>query len=66
MPSTFEELAELISKRDNITFKEALRSIRDCAAEMEHAFYTGNIDEAEDLLREYLGLEPDFLDIFIF
>lgn len=65
MPSTFEELAELIAKRDNISFKEALRSIRDCAAEMEHAFYTGNIDEAEDLLREYLGLEPDFLDIFI-
>lgn len=66
MPSTFEELAELISKRDNITFKEALRSIRDCAAEMEHAFYTGNIDEAEDLLREYLNLEPEYLDIFIF
>ena len=66
MPSTFEELAELISKRDNITFEEALRSIRDCAAEMEHAFYTGNINEAEDLLREYLNLEPDFLDIFIF
>ena len=66
MPSTFEELAELISKRDNITFEEALRSIRDCAAEMEHAFYTGNIDEAEDLLRMDLGLEPDYLDIFIF
>ena len=66
MPSTFEELAELISKRDNITFKEALRSIRDCAAEMEHAFYTGNIDEAEDLLKDYLGLEPDYLDLFIF
>ena len=65
MPSTFEELAELISKRDNITFEEALRSIRDCAAEMEHAFYTGDINEAEDLLREYLNLEPDFLDIFI-
>ena len=65
MPSTFEELAELISKRDNITFEEALRSIRDCAAEMEHAFYTGDINEAEDLLREYLNLEPDFLDVFI-
>lgn len=66
MPNTFEELAELISKRDNITFEEALRSIRDCAAEMEHAFYTGNINEAEDLLRMELGLEPEFLDIFIF
>lgn len=66
MPSTFEELAELIAKRDNVTFEEALCSIRDCAAEMEHAFYTGNISEAEDLLRMDLGLEPDYLDIFIF
>lgn len=66
MPSTFEELAELISKRDNITFEEALRSIRDCAAELEQAFYDGNLTEAEDILASSLSLEPDYLDLFIF
>jgi hypothetical protein len=24
------------------------------------------LDEAEDILRDYLGLEPDYLDLFIF
>ena len=66
MPRTFEELAVVIAKRDNITYEEALRTIRDCAADMEHAFYSGNLNEAEDLLKDYLGLEPDYLDIFIF
>lgn len=66
MPRTVDELAEMIAKRDGISYSEALAAVRDCAADMEHAFYNGNLDEAEDILREYLGLEPDYLDIFIF
>jgi hypothetical protein len=66
MPKTLEELATMLAKRDGATYEEEMRLIRDCAADMEHAFYTGSIDEAEDLLREYLGLEPDYLDLFIF
>ena len=66
MPKTLEELATMISKRDNITYNEALVAVRDCAAEMEQAFYNGSLTEAEDILREDLGLEPDYLDIFIF
>ena len=65
MPSTFEELATLIAKRDGISYEEGLRAVRDCAAEMEHAFYTGDINKAEEILKDHLGLEPDFLDIFI-
>lgn len=66
MPRTLEELATMLAKRDGSTYEEEMRLIRDCAADMEHAFYTGSIDEAEDLLRDYLGLEPDYLDLFIF
>ena len=66
MPRTLEELAKMIAKRDNISYEEALTTVRDCAADMEHAFYNGSLFEAEDILREDLGLEPDFLDIFIF
>ena len=66
MPKTLEELAQMIAKRDNISYNEALATVRDCAADMEHAFYTGSLDEVEDILREYLGLEPDYLDLFIF
>ena len=66
MPRTLEELAEMISKRDDISYEEALIEVRDAAADMEHAFYNGSLDEAEDILRYSLNLEPDFLDLFIF
>lgn len=66
MPKTLEELATMISKRDNISFDEAYTAIRDTAVDMEHAFYNGSLDEAEDILRCDLGLEPDYLDLFIF
>lgn len=66
MPRTLEELAEMISKRDGISYESALTSVRDAAADMEHAFYNGSLDEAENILRCDLGLEPDYLDLFIF
>ena len=66
MPRALEELAKMIAKRDDISYNEALITVRDCAADMEHAFYNGSLNEAEDILRDYLGLEPDYLDLFIF
>lgn len=66
MPKTIEELAEMIAKRDSISYEEALAAVRDCALEMEHAFYMGSLDKVEDILRESLNLEPEFLDLFIF
>lgn len=65
MPRTPEELAMMIAKRDGITYKDALTAVRDTAAEMELAFMNGSLDEAEDILRYDLGLEPDYLDVFI-
>ena len=66
MPKSLEELARMLAKRDNSTFEEEMRTIKQCAVDMEHAFYSGSLDEAEDILRDYLGLEPDYLDLFIF
>ena len=66
MPKTLDELAKLIANRDGISYEEGLAAVRDCAADMEQAFYSGNLDEVEDILRMDLGLEPEFLDIFIF
>lgn len=66
MPKTLEELASMIAKRDNISFEEGMAAVRDCAADMEYAFYNGNLDLAEQILREDLGLELDYMDLFIF
>lgn len=66
MPKTLEELAAMISERDKISFTDAMKTVRDAAADMEYAFYNGSLDEAEDILANDLGLEPDYLDLFIF
>ena len=66
MPRSLEELAQMIQKRDGISYDEALAAIRDCTLDMEQAFYNGNLDLAEQILREDLGLELDYMDLFIF
>lgn len=66
MPKTLEELAVMLSKRDGISYEDELAAIRDAAADMELAFYNGNLEKAEDILRSSLNLEPDYLDLFIF
>lgn len=66
VPRTLEELADMIAKRDNISFEEAMAAVRDTAVEMEDAFFTGSLTQAEDILRTSLSLEPDYLDLFIF
>ena len=66
MPKNLEELAQLIAKRDNISFNEAMIIVKECAADMQHAFYNGSLDEAEMILARDLGLELDYLDLFIY
>ena len=66
MPHNLKELAELIARRDDIDFEEADELVQDTAIEMERAFYSGSLNEAEDILRCNLGLELDYLDLFIF
>lgn len=66
MPRDLEELALLIARRDAISYEEAMDIIRETAAELEIAFMNGDLYEAEDIMADMLGLEPDYLDLFIF
>lgn len=66
MPKNLTELAELIAKRDGISLNEAKIIVEEVARDMEHAFYNGSLNEAEDILASELGLELDYLDLFIF
>lgn len=65
MPKTLEELAQMIAKRDMISYGEAMAAINNCKIEMESVFYRGDLFEVEDILKDYLGLEPDYLMLFI-
>lgn len=66
MPRTIEELAQMLAARDGISYEEELAAIHFAAAEMETAFYNGDLALAEDILRTELSLEPDYLDLFIY
>ena len=65
MPRNKEELASMIAQRDQISFEEAYATVNEAAADMEYAFMRGDLVMVEDILRMDLGLEPDYLDIFI-
>lgn len=65
MPNTLEELASMIAKRDGISYSEAMAAVNDAENDIQHAFYEGKLDLAEDVLHYDLGLEPDYLMLFI-
>lgn len=65
MPNNLQELAEMMARRDNLSVEEEMEAIKIAALDMETAFYNGNLDLAEDILASDLGLEPDYLMLFI-
>ena len=65
MPQNINELAIMMAQRDGLTVEEELETIRVAAIDMETAFYNGDLGLAEEILRSDLGLEPDYLMLFI-
>ena len=63
--NSVEDIINLISRRDNISYIEAMNIVNECMEEMEGAVMRGNWQEAEDILASYLSLEPDYLDILM-
>ena len=63
--SVSKKIEKLLVKRDGISRNEAQNLIEECKEEIELAIATGNIDKVDDILRDYLSLEPDFLQYII-
>ena len=61
--NTLEDMARMVAKRDDISFNEAMELIDNCQEEIDNA---ETLDEVEDALAYWLGLEPDYLDLFLF
>ena len=66
------ELIEMIARRDGITFDEAYAAVEDCANEIAALFELDNMydaaelyEEAVDIMRDMLNLEPDYLDLLL-
>lgn len=67
MPNTLEELAEMLARRDNISLEEAWRMIDATTEDIDYilASETPSYEEVEDVLVDNLGLEPDYLFLFL-
>lgn len=63
MPNNKKELAKMIARRDGISINEAYIAIDDCIEMIQEVIEKGRFEEAVDILREELGLEPDYFDI---
>lgn len=66
MPRNFDELARMIARRDGISINEAYEAIEETQDMLQEAFAAGSITMAEDILADELGIEPDFLDLFLY
>lgn len=60
-----EELMQLLAKRDNITFYDARLMIDKCIIALNEAIDYGDNEDCEQIIYEYLGLEPDYLPILL-
>lgn len=57
-----EEIAQLIARRDNISIEEAYDTVRKCQSELDMIVMGGgSLDDAEECVAFWLGLEPDYL-----
>lgn len=67
-----KQIARIIAKRDGIHIEEAQDIVQECqyaindllSSEIEMTSYD-LYDEATEILYDYLGLEPDYLDAFM-
>lgn len=64
------DIANLIANRDDITFDEAMESVEECQQEIDSLLESGAEayelhSMAQDAIQNTLGLEPDYMEIFI-
>jgi hypothetical protein len=66
MTGDLMELTRLIKQRDKLSMREAAIVVNDCLIELESAIQNhASYDECADIVANYLGLEPEYLEILL-
>ena len=64
--NSIEDLINLICRRDQISYNEALYIVEDCRREVNRTIANGgSYEEVADIIADYLGLEPDYMEILL-
>lgn len=58
---TINGIIRMVARRDHLTENEATNIVLKCVEAIEDALARGCYEEAEDILRLELDLEPDYL-----
>ena len=60
------DIIEILMRRDGITENEAYNLVEGCQQEINEAIEFGaNLELIEDIVMDWLGLEPDYLEILL-
>ena len=65
LPRSRKALAAMIAQRDNITEYDAAAQVEDCRQLIMEAIANDDYHEIEDILQNELGIEPDYIHLFI-
>ena len=57
-----ENIIQILMRRDQISYSEACRTVNNCIEELHEA---QTLEECEDAVVYWLGLEPDYLDVLL-
>lgn len=61
-----DDIVRLIKKRNNLSLTEARIIVDECVNEVDKALEDGaSLEELEDIVKDWLGLEPDYLEIIL-
>lgn len=61
-----KEIVEILMRRDGISENEAWNIVEECREEIHEAIMDdASINVVEDIIADYLGLEPDYIMYFI-
>lgn len=56
-----ERVIKLIMKRDGLSYEDAKTEVSNTVDEMYEVLESGDSDQAEEILMDNLGLEPDYI-----
>ena len=59
------ELMRVLMTRDGMTKEQAMEEIQEARAAMYECIEGGDYEGAEEVLADFFGLEPDYIDFLI-
>lgn len=63
---TKKDLRDMLMRRDHTSRFEAQYMIDETQQLIDECLEEGNLSEIEEIIEDNLGLEPDYLDLFLF